>query len=80
MLIAMRTTLNLDYGVVETARALAARDGESLGAVVSKLIRQAVEPPAAAPTERNGIPLFPISHGARQVTPEIVKELLEEQS
>ncbi len=46
--------------------------------VISGLIRSAVEPPPAPPTERNGIPLFPVSRGARAVTPEIVAKLLDE--
>ena len=78
MLHTMRTTLNLDDDVLETARALAARDRRSLGEVVSDLVRRAVEPAAGAAAERNGIPLFPVRGGARVVTSEIVNELLEE--
>ncbi len=74
----MRTTLNLDDDVLETARALAARQRKPLGEVVSALLRRAVEPAPRPPVERNGIPLFPVSQGARPVTPEIVKELLDE--
>jgi hypothetical protein len=78
MFIIMRTTLNLDDDVLETAKMLAARERKSLGAVISDLLRNAVEPPANPPRNRNGIPLFPVSRGARAVTPEIVKELLDE--
>jgi len=78
MLRIMRTTLSLDDDVLEMARALAARQRRSLGEVVSGLIRRAVEPPPAAPSHRNGIPLFPVSEGARTVTPEVVAELLDE--
>jgi len=74
----MRTTLNLDDDVLETAKALAARQHESLGKVVSGLIRKAVEPPAQVRSERNGMPLFPVATGARPVTPAIVAELLDE--
>ena len=74
----MRTTLNLDDDVIETARALASQKGKSLGEVVSELIRRAVQSAAKAPAKRNGIPLFPVARGARQVTPEIVAELLDE--
>jgi hypothetical protein len=43
------------------------------------MLRRAVEPPTKAPkTTRNGIPLFPVSPHARAVTPEQIKELLEE--
>ena len=34
--------------------------------------------PAAAPEKRNGMCLFPVSDGARLVTPALVKELLDE--
>lgn len=74
----MRTTLNLDGDVLETAKILAARERKPLGMVISGLLRRAVEPAAQAPVERNGIPLFPVSPGARTVTPEIVKQLLDE--
>lgn len=74
----MRTTLNLDDDVLETAKMLAARERKPLGMVISGLLRQAVEPVAEASEERNGIPLFPVSQGARAVTPDIVKELLDE--
>jgi len=75
----MRTTLKLDDDVLETAKALAARQGKSLGEVVSGLLRRAVEPHPRAPAARNGIPLFPVADGARPVTLEIVRELLDEE-
>lgn len=74
----MRTTLNLDDDVLETAKALAAKQRKPLGEVVSALLRRAVEPRPQALTERNGLPLFPVSQGARPVTPELVRELLDE--
>ncbi|KAB2642109.1 MAG: CopG family transcriptional regulator [Verrucomicrobia bacterium] len=74
----MRTTLNLADDVLETARLLATRQQRPLGDVISSLIRSAVEPPLAPPTERNGIPLFPVARGARAVTPETVAKLLDE--
>ena len=73
----MRTTLNLDDDVLATAKALAARQGKSLGEVVSDLVRKAVETTIKGPKTRNGIPLFPVAKGARPVTPEIVNRLLE---
>ncbi len=74
----MRTTINLDDDVLETAKILAARERKPLGKVISGLLRRAVEPAAHAPLERNGMPLFPVTPGAKAVTPEIVRELLEE--
>lgn len=76
---AVRTTLNIEDDVLETVRALAARDRKPLGTVVSEMLRRAVEPSPKAPkATRNGIPLFPVSTQARMVTPEHIKELLEE--
>ncbi|MBP8257157.1 MAG: hypothetical protein KAX37_07505 [Opitutaceae bacterium] len=74
----MRTTLDLDDDVLETAKALAAKQRKPLGEVVSALLRRAVEPRSQPSTKRNGLPLFPVSQGARPVTPELVKELLDE--
>jgi hypothetical protein len=74
----MKTTLNLDDDVLETAKMLAARERKPLGTVISGLLRQAVEPAVQAQEERNGIPMFPASEGARAVTPEIGKELQDE--
>ena len=74
----MRTTLNLDDDVLETTRALAARERRPLGEVISALIRRAVEPAKAPVSERNGIPLFPISESSRPVTPQTVAEILDE--
>jgi hypothetical protein len=74
----MRTTLNLDDDVLETAKRLAATERKPLGTVISALLRRAVEAAANAPAERNGIPLFPVSASAQPVTPEVVKELLDE--
>ena len=78
MFFRMRTTLNLDDDVLETAKALAARQRKPLGEVVSGLLRRAVETPAAVPKKRNGMCLFPVSDSARPVTPALVKELLDE--
>jgi hypothetical protein len=76
----MRTTLNLEDDVLETAKMLADQERKPLGMVISGLIRRAVEPAAQVAGERNGIPLFPVSQGALAVTPEIVRELLDDMS
>lgn len=79
MLPGVRTTLNIEDDVLATVRALAIRDRKPLGTVVSAMLRRAVEPPTkATKATRNGIPLFPVSPNARVVTPEHIKELLEE--
>lgn len=76
----MRTTINIDDDVLATVKAMAKRDRKAVGQVVSAMLRKAVEPPAKAPSRtRNGIPLFPVSTNASVVTPELVKELLEDE-
>jgi hypothetical protein len=78
MLLLMRTTLNLDEDVLEAAKMLAANERKPLGTVISDLLRRSVEPPPSPLRKRNGIPLFPVTQGARAVTPQIVRELLDE--
>ncbi len=65
----MRTTLAIDDDVLAVAKGLAAREGESLGAMVSALARQGMQRPAQpvdADTAafRNGVPLPPVQAGA----------------
>lgn len=69
---------DLDDDVLEAAKALATQEKKPLHEVLSAMIRSAIEPPPGTRFERNGIPLFPVSQGARPVTAEIVKELLED--
>ncbi len=80
MFVEMRTTINIDDDVLDTVKALASRDRKPVGEVVSAMLRRAVEPPATAPRlYRNGIPLFPVGPDAGVVTPEAIKELLEDE-
>lgn len=74
----MRTTLTIDDDVLAAARALAERREETLGAVVSDLMRQALRPPEQVFETRNGIPLLPV-RGNAVVTPELVKALFEDE-
>lgn len=73
----MRTTLVLDDDVLDSARALAERRGVSIGTVVSELARKGLSAPEPG-ARRNGILLFPVQADAGVVTPEIVRELLED--
>jgi len=76
----MRTTLNIDDDVLATVKAVAHRDRKPVGQVVSTMLRRMVEPPKDSPGRtRNGIPLFPVAPNARVVSPELVKELLEDE-
>ena len=73
----MRTTLTLDDDVLEAARALAERRGQSIGTVVSELARRGLRSDAASAT-RNGIRLFPARPDEPPVTPDLVRRLLDE--
>ncbi|MFN4942691.1 MAG: CopG family transcriptional regulator [Akkermansiaceae bacterium] len=75
----MRTTLNLDDDILATAKALAAQQRKPVGEVVSTLVRRALKPSGRQIAERNGIPLFPMRKNAKAVTPEIIRELLEDE-
>ncbi len=74
----MRTTLDVDEDLMETARELAAVRGTTAGRVVSDLMRQALE---ARPhvAERNGIPLLPARPaGSRRPTLALVNQVRDE--
>ena len=49
----MRTTLDIDEDVLKAAREHAAREGKSLGAVISALAREALRRPPDAQTRRS---------------------------
>ncbi len=74
----MRTTVDLDDDVLETAKELAAVRGTTAGRVISDLVRQALE---ARPRrrERNGVPLLPPRPaGSRRPTMSLVHRLRDE--
>ena len=73
----MRTTLTLDDDVLDAARRISEARGVSIGTVVSALARRGLAPEAPSAV-RNGIQLFPVRKDAGVVTPELIKELLEE--
>jgi hypothetical protein len=74
----MRVTVDIDEGLLRTARDLARLKHQSLGRVISDLAQQGLMPrPIRYVETRNGIPLLPTRPGARPVTDEDVKALLE---
>lgn len=73
----MRTTLNIDEDVLERARAIAQFEDRSIGAVITDLLRNALERPGPAPAYRNGIRLLP-DLGGPPVTLELVNRLRDE--
>ena len=74
----MRTTLDIDEDVLETAKELAARRGTTAGQVLSELARSALQPSARSPRMRNGVPILPPQKRARLVTPETVNRLRDD--
>jgi hypothetical protein len=72
----MRTTVDLDDDLLLVARHLAHERGETLGRVVSDLARRGLRPTART-ASRGVVPTLPRRPGARPVTSQMVKELLE---
>lgn len=80
MLSDMRTTLDIDADILSLARSMVARQGGSMGKVISDLARQALEQPKGkSKATRNGLPLFPVRPGAGRATLELVNQLRDEQ-
>lgn len=74
----MRTTLDIDEDVLESAKELAARRGTTAGRILSELARSALAPKGRAARKRNGVPILPPRKSARLVTPELVTRLRDE--
>ena len=67
----MRTTVNLDDDVLRAIRSLARERRESLGEVISSLVREALRPPEKV-TYEGEFPVFRVGEGAAPITPEMV--------
>ncbi len=74
----MRTTLTIDDEVLAAARSLADMGGRSVGSVLSELARQGLQGKARQTSERNGFPIFQQKSPAMIMTPEKVKDALED--
>jgi hypothetical protein len=73
----MRTTVNLDEDVMRAIRSLARERGESLGTVISALVRDALRGPESIRYETD-LPVFRVREGAAPITPEMVQSALED--
>ena len=71
----MRTTVNLDADVMRAVRSLARERDESLGTVISALVRKALSPPDQVTYEAD-FPVFQIRQGSPPITPEMVDSAL----
>ena len=70
----MRTTLDLEEDVLETAKQLARQRGKTAGQIVSELVRQALQPQMTA-RFRNGVMLFEPKPDAKPSHLKLVNEL-----
>ena len=74
----MRITLTIDDDVLNAARALAAREHETVGGVISALAHKALQTVDSDSATRNGMPLLAVHDGSLPVTPELVNRLRDE--
>lgn len=73
----MRTTLAIDDSVLASVRRVAVRRQQSLGVVVTELLRQALVAKISVP-DVDGLPLMPVQPGAGQADLKIVNALRDE--
>ena len=73
----MRTTVTIDDDVLAVARALAERNGCSLGGAISELARRGLTGTSTVGVD-DGIPVFRVAPDARPVTNEDVNEALSD--
>lgn len=76
----MRTTIDIDDDILDTAKKIAAARRSSAGKVISDLVREALERPEVRFEDlefRNGFPQFPKT--GRILTVEMVEDLIEEE-
>lgn len=73
----MRTTLDIDQVVLETARSLAASSQKSLGAVISELALKGIQ--AHSSRRHDGqYPVFSLPEDAKPLDPTLIRALIEE--
>lgn len=73
----MRTTVDLDEDILRLLKHLAADRHQSLGRVVSDIVRQGLGNSGKASVEHGTIPVLARKPGAQPVTAQAVKDLLE---
>ncbi|MFD2417870.1 hypothetical protein [Amycolatopsis pigmentata] len=71
----MRTTLDIDDGVLAAARAIADSEKRSVGSVISELARRGLVPHQET---ASGFPTFDVPDDAPPITPEMVQRALDE--
>ena len=73
----MRTTLSIEDDVLDRVRKVADRRQQSLGEVVTALLREALAPKTVGP-DQTGLPTMPMQPGATQANLAIVNALRDE--
>lgn len=73
----MRTTVDIEDALLTVAKHLAQERQQSLGRVISELVRRGLQPSAQSPVSAGAIPVLARKPGARPVTAQAVSELLE---
>jgi hypothetical protein len=77
--VAVRTTVDIDEDILRVAKDLASLQDKSIGKVLSELARKGLSPEPIQFEMVKGVPMLPPRPGARLVTLEDVKRLLEEE-
>jgi hypothetical protein len=71
----MRTTLTIDDDVLAAAKSLARAKSQSVGRVISDLVRRALAEPSNRPRKTaTGFPVFNVAEGAQPITLEDVRK------
>jgi hypothetical protein len=70
--------LRIDEDVLRVARSLARSEGKTVGEVVSELARKGLRPSAPRRLRRFGLPTFDVPEDTPSLTPEMVREALED--
>lgn len=71
----MRTTLDIDDGVLAAARAIAEAENRTLGSVISELARRGLIPQQRS---TKTFPTFDVPEDAAPITPDMVQRALDE--
>ncbi len=77
----MRTTLNIDDDVLDAAKHMAYIQAQSLGAVVSDLLRKGMQKPSVEyeKIQDEEMPVFHVSEGAKTLTLDDIKNAEDEE-
>ena len=73
-LLYMRTTLDIDHDILLAAKSIAAKQGKSIGRIISDLVRKALVP-ASSEKVKNGIPLFDVKNSVDLISFDLVNKL-----